>query len=116
LRQSTRAARVGLLLTDGPGLGALPGVGVAVASAVTTLTPDKDLLRAACLPGFTDFLAGGKVRAEEGVFWAPAETREEIVRLVREEFRHPSAILGASMTPENDVRMVRLRRPGERLV
>lgn len=117
-----RKAALGLFLADGVGLGALPCGAPGAALTAGVLAADKDLQFDAALtaekvePGLKEFLAGGLVRAEDKVFWAPQDVKEEVINLVRQEFRRPGQRLADSLRPDNRVHVSRMSREGGRFV
>ncbi len=110
--------RLGLLLADAVGAGALPCADPAAVLGRVALGADAEAARLASLgPGLDEFRAGTKfVRAPEGVYWAPEEIRAEIVKLARAEFRHPSELLATQFMPDPSARMPFIRRQGDRVV
>ena len=84
--------------------------------AVETLVADDYLGRAACLPGLDDFLGGGLVRADRGVYRAPDEIRDEMAGLVRQAFRRGGESLAGGLVPDDRVTVPLLRREGDRYV
>jgi hypothetical protein len=115
-RKSAEQGRLSLLLADGLGTGALPWAGPAAALSRVMMIGDPDVVREATFPGFAAFAAGGLIRVEKGVFWAPADISEEIVRQAREQFRHPTAQMAQVLIPEMAARFPVLKREGNRLL
>jgi hypothetical protein len=114
-RKSAQDRSLALLLAASIGDGALPWADPAAALARLSLPADLAAARAASLPGFAGFTDGDLVRAEPGVFWAPPDVSDEIVKLTRAQFRHPGAALAAALTPDRNVLVPVIRREGDRL-
>lgn len=108
--------RLNLGLVDGLGTGALPNSDPAAALTRAALFADPDAGMLATLPGLSEFLDGGLVRAEPGTFWAPPNLRDEIIRLARERFRRPDARLAQDLLPDPSANVPSIRREGDRIV
>jgi hypothetical protein len=115
-RDAAARARLGLFLGAGLGAGAVPWAAPAAALTAETLAVDDYLARAACLPGLDAFLAGGLVRADPGVYRAPADIRDEMAQWVREAFRRGNGAFANGLIADDQVKVPRLRREGNRYV
>jgi hypothetical protein len=121
-RDGTRKAAVaetgalGLLLSDGLGVGALPSGAPATALARVALTADQSPKQISALANLGAFLDGSLVRAEPDVFWAPEPMRADIIEQVRRSFRQPDAQLIALLTPEMKVQFPWMYVRGDRFV
>ncbi|HKI33879.1 MAG TPA: hypothetical protein VKA46_18645 [Gemmataceae bacterium] len=114
-RRSALNAGLGLWLADGFAPGALP-CSTPGAVLIRGALAVRDPARVGTLPGFDEFLAGGLVRAEKDVFWAPQGIRDEIITLVRQEFREPGEQLANALMPDASARVPLVRREGDRIV
>jgi hypothetical protein len=114
-RKSATVLPLSFELADMVGAGALPCA--APGAALTRVGPisDLDFARAAALPGYSAFVGGDLVRTEEGAFWGPEDVREDMVKAVREMFRHPNAKMAAALTPEGGARFPIIKQEGDRL-
>jgi hypothetical protein len=115
-RKAAEQRRLALLLFDVPGAGALPCATPAAALARLGLAGDSDHVREATLPGFAGFARGDLVRADKGVFWAPADLRDEIVRVTREQFRRPGAQMAGALMPEPAAHFPVIRKEGDKVL
>ncbi len=115
-RKAVTDVRLSLQLSDGVGMGALPCAAPGVALSRVGLIGDLDFVHTAALPGLEGFLRGDLVRAEDGVFWAPDDVREDLLKAVRESFRRPNAQLASALTPEGSADFPLVRQQGDRLV
>jgi hypothetical protein len=115
-RDGAALSRLGLFLGAGLGSGAVPCPAPAAALVAETLAADDYLARAATLPGLDEFLAGGMVRADPGVYRAPADIRDETAEWVRLAFRRGNGSLAAGLIADDQVKVPLLRREGDRYV
>jgi hypothetical protein len=118
-RKAARERRLSLQLADGVGPGALPGASPGAVLPLAGLAADEELGRRMWLPGFAEFRAGGLVRADKGVFWAPPESRDEMIQMARDLFHGPNRELAMVLTPEGGLggnRVPVVREEGGRFI
>jgi hypothetical protein len=117
-RERALRARLAVFLAGRASLGALPCAAPAAALAAAVIAADKDALVAASLPGpgLDEFLAGGLVRADKDVFWAPPDVKDKMIDLVKEQFRQAGPQLADGLKPDSQVFVPRMRIDGDRFV
>ncbi len=110
--EAANRRRLGLALLNATGLGATP----AEVATRALLAADRERSLALVEPRFQDFLNGGMVQAEAPTYWAPDAIKEDVVRLLRQEFRGGLPELSALMVPEMRARFLRTHVEGDRYV
>jgi hypothetical protein len=115
IRKTAERAPLSLFLVDMLGQGAGPCATPASVIALAAMATDADCNRAAAVPGYDAFRAGDLLRADKDRFWAPQDTRDEMLALIHEHFRHPDELLAALLRPDASSKLPVVRYEGNRL-